>query len=150
IITSGGNSYPGSGTTGDGYAWAEKLGHTVVPPRPALTPITTNEAWVRALQGITIESVKLSLRDGAAPTDRASLLDERRGSLLFPHFGLSGPVALDLSRAVSGHPHPESLWLSCDFLPDTRYDDLDQLLRQSAAATGRKQVASLLPTAIPG
>src|SRR5262245_26779219 len=54
IITVGGQSYPGSGTTGDGYAWAVAFAHTIVPPRPALVPLTTDKAWVRSLSGITI------------------------------------------------------------------------------------------------
>src|SRR5262245_2096064 len=63
IVTVGGQSYPGSGATGDGYAWAAALGHTVVPPRPALVPLTTSEAWVHALSGVTVADVALSLAE---------------------------------------------------------------------------------------
>src|SRR5256885_5104031 len=86
IITVGGQSYPGSGTTGDGYAWATAFGHTIVPPRPALAPLTTAETWVRAISGITIPDVSVQL----FVNDEAKPLDQRRGSLLFTHFGLSG------------------------------------------------------------
>src|SRR5256885_4607848 len=79
IITVGGQSYPGSGTTGDGYAWAAAFGHTIVPPRPALVPLTTDEAWVRGLSGVTVPdaSVQLFAEGQTKP------LDHRRGSLLF-------------------------------------------------------------------
>jgi len=57
LVTVGGQSYPGSGTTGDGYAWAAAFGHTVVPPRPALVPLVCETVWVRALSGLTIPDV---------------------------------------------------------------------------------------------
>ncbi len=120
LITTGGQSYPGCGTTGDGYRWAAAFGHTIVPPRPALVPLTTNAAWVRPLQGITIPDVAVRVleRDGDDSSPRSKRpLAERRGSFLFTHFGLSGPVVLDVSRVVSGHPRPASLVLECDFLP---------------------------------
>src|SRR5436309_3061438 len=99
----GGKSYPGCGTTGDGYGFAARFGHTIVPPRPALVPLTVQAEWVAGLRGITLPDVSLKVLDDGKP------LASRRGSLLFAHFGLSGPVALDVSRAVSGHPAPATL-----------------------------------------
>ena len=104
ILAPGGQSYPGCGTTGDGYAWAAALGHTIVPPRPALVPLRTDAPWVHALSGITIPDVLVRVMPGDG--GRAALA-QRRGSFLFTHFGLSGPVVLDVSRAVSGHTGPE-------------------------------------------
>ena len=158
LITTGGQSYPGSGTTGDGYHWAAKLGHTIVPPRPALTPITTDAAWVRALQGVTIPDVLVRVVEtepsGMLNQDRPKrgkpdCLAERRGSFLFTHFGLSGPVALDVSRVISGHPRPRSLTLICDFLPQLSDADLDRRLRSESAALGKKQVGGLFGTLLP-
>src|SRR3954447_21518591 len=57
IVTSGGQSYPGSGTRGDGYAWAARFGHTIVPPRPALVPLTVRAEWVGELRGVTLGDV---------------------------------------------------------------------------------------------
>ncbi|HVX13472.1 MAG TPA: NAD(P)/FAD-dependent oxidoreductase [Pirellulales bacterium] len=162
LITTGGQSYPGSGTTGDGYRWAEKLGHTIVPPRPALTPITTDATWVRELQGVTISDVWLRVVDtevgeselGPAPTGKKKRrqpahLAERRGSLLFAHFGLSGPVALDVSRVVSGHPRPRSLTLVCDFLPNDSQPELEERLGREASQAGKKQIGGLLTGLLP-
>jgi predicted Rossmann fold flavoprotein len=143
ILTSGGQSYPGSGTTGDGYALAAKFGHTIVPPRPALVPITTSAAWVAELRGITLPDVAVSVWEG---TQR---LGSRRGSLLFAHFGLSGPVILDLSRLVSGHAHPETLHLEIDLLPARRDAELDDYLRRESIASGKKQLAGVVPGALP-
>ena len=163
IVTTGGQSYPGCGTTGDGFRWAVELGHRLVPPRPALVPVTTGDAWVRALQGVTIPDVAVRVieppstsrslpTNGDAPSGRAgksACLDVRRGSFLFTHFGLSGPVILDCSRAVSGHPRPQSLSLECDFLPDVSEAAIDASLHAAASGAGKKQLIAILPEALP-
>jgi predicted Rossmann fold flavoprotein len=138
ILTTGGQSYPGSGTTGDGYRIAAKFGHRIVPPRPALVPITTSAAWVAELRGITLPGVAVRVMDGAHS------LASRRGSLLFAHFGLSGPVILDVSRAVSGHPRPASLVLDVDLLPALSEQELNAWVREEAAASGKKQLGVVL------
>ncbi len=143
ILTTGGQSYPGSGTTGDGYTLAARFGHTIVPPRPALVPITVSTGWVAELRGVTISDV------GVRVLDDDQVLAGRRGSLLFAHFGLSGPVILDVSRVVSGHPRPQTLTLELDFLPGQKEDWLDEWLRVETAAAGKKLLAALLGTLLP-
>src|SRR5438876_2431752 len=86
ILTTGGQSYPGSGTTGDGYRILRQFGHTIIQPRPALVPLTTSASWVESLRGVTLPDVAVKV----IKAERA--LTSRRGSLLFAHFGLSGPV----------------------------------------------------------
>lgn len=147
IVTVGGQSYPGSGTTGDGYAWAAALGHTIVPPRPALVPLTTAATWVHELSGVTIPDVSLRLKLRAEPKPKP--LDERRGSLLFTHFGLSGPVVLDISRAVTALAEPPSADVICDFLPDTNAQQLDGELKQAFAADGKRPVAAIVSERLP-
>jgi predicted Rossmann fold flavoprotein len=143
IVTTGGKSYPGSGTTGDGYRLAESFGHGLVPPRPALVPLTTAAPWVRELQGLTLPDVVLSVWDGS------KRIAQRRGSLLFAHFGLTGPAALDVSRAVSGHPRPSSLLATVDLMPDVREDQWLQAWRDDLAAAGKKMIAGLLARWVP-
>jgi predicted Rossmann fold flavoprotein len=145
ILTTGGQSYPGSGTTGDGYAWAAAFGHTIVPPRPALVPLTTDAPWVRDLSGITIPDVAASLY----PLHDNKPLDQRRGSLLFTHFGLSGPVILDISRTVTATADPRVLELACDFLPDMRADLLDAQIRDACTRDGKKQIGAILAPELP-
>jgi predicted Rossmann fold flavoprotein len=145
VITTGGRSYPGCGTTGDGYAWAARLGHTIVPARPALVPIEANLAWVRDLKGITVGDVTVAV----VPRGSKELLASRRGSLLFTHFGLSGPAVLDVSRAVTGYEQPASLDLVCDFLPARTDEAFHDVLRQEALAAGKKAVSSILPAELP-
>ncbi len=143
ILTTGGQSYPGAGTTGDGYRFAAALGHRIVPPRPALVPLTTAVPWVAELRGITLPDVAVRIIDGA------QTLAQRRGSLLFAHFGLSGPVALDVSRVVSGHPQPQSLALEIDLLPCLSEAALGDYLRDEALASGKKQLAGVLTQHLP-
>jgi predicted Rossmann fold flavoprotein len=138
LITTGGKSYPGCGTTGDGYGFATRFGHTIVPPRPALVPLTVQAEWVAGLRGITLPDVSLKVLDDNRP------LASRRGSLLFAHFGLSGPVALDVSRAVSGHPAPATLTLEIDLLPGVPEPQFDEFLRTESLASGKKQLAVVL------
>jgi predicted Rossmann fold flavoprotein len=145
ILTTGGQSYPGSGTTGDGYAWAKLLGHTIVPPRPALVPLSTDAPWVRELSGVTIPDVAVLLFDGV----NAKPIDQRRGSLLFTHFGLSGPVILDISRSVTAAADPRSLEIACDFLPDLRPEVLDAQIREACACEGKKQLAAVVSPELP-
>ncbi|MFO0947371.1 MAG: NAD(P)/FAD-dependent oxidoreductase [Planctomycetota bacterium] len=151
VVTTGGKSYPGSGTTGDGFAWARNLGHTIVAPRPALVPITVNAPWTSVLRGITIPDVHVQVIDPkkTGKGKKVSVLAERRGSLLFAHFGLSGPVILDVSRVVSGHPEPTSLHLVCDFLPDTSEVELEQQLQEASVTAGNRQLATVLSGTLP-
>lgn len=143
ILTTGGKSYPGSGTTGDGYRIAAKFGHTIVPPRPALVPITTAVPWIKSLQGITLPDVHLRVMVGDQE------LTSRRGSLLFAHFGLSGPVALDVSRVISGHSRPATLHLEIDLLPNVSESEVDRWLQTESLAAGKKQLANVLAERVP-
>lgn len=160
IITTGGKSYAGCGTTGDGYAWLAALGHTIRRPRPALVPLTSDEAWLRDLSGVTVDNVQLQVIDpeqvAAAPRQRrrrgglqASVLIERCGSLLFTHFGLSGPVVLDVSRAVTAAVDPRGLSLVADFLPDIKAEDLERRFQTAAAAGGGRLVAAIAADELP-
>ncbi len=143
VLTTGGQSYPGSGTTGDGYRLAAKFGHTIVTPRPALAPLTTKVPWVADLRGITLPDVKVEI------LEQESRLASRRGSLLFAHFGLSGPVVLDVSRVVSGHPRPAALTLMVDLLPAQSEQQLSDWLRQESVSSGKKQLAAVLANHVP-
>jgi hypothetical protein len=143
ILTSGGQSYPGCGTTGDGYGWASQFGHEIVAPVPALVPLTVAESWIKNLQGITIPDV------GVKIFERDNVIAARRGSMLFAHFGLSGPAILDVSRVVARHENPTHLRIELDFLPDQSDTELDLWLRSEASRSGKKQLASVLSDHVP-
>ncbi len=143
LITTGGKSYPGCGTTGDGYVFAKQFGHTIVDPKPALVPLTVSPQWVSELRGITMPDVGLKVAEGTRT------LSARRGSMLFAHFGLSGPAPLDVSRAVSRHTSPHSLSLNVDLLPNIAEATVDEFLRTESINSGKKQLASVLAEQLP-
>ncbi len=133
IVCVGGRSYPGSGTTGDGYAWAEAMGHTIMQPRPALTPLVSHTPWIHALQGIVLQQVRTSIVD--ATTHRTTASTD--GDLLLTHFGLSGPAAMDLSRHVSERENPHDVAMAVNLFPalnrETLYEYFHAKKQQSAA-----------------
>jgi predicted Rossmann fold flavoprotein len=151
IITTGGKSYPGCGTTGDGYVWASALGHTIVEPKPALVPLTTRAAWVPSLKGLTIPDVLVEIRAATDSNSRGKwpVLAQRRSSLLFTHFGLSGPAAMDVSHAVSRHEDPRSLELICDFLPHTSPAELERAFTAELQHAGKRQLPGIVSRFVP-
>jgi predicted Rossmann fold flavoprotein len=160
ILTTGGRSYPGCGTTGDGYDWLAALGHTIVTPRPALVPVQTDAPWVPGLQGVSIPDARLRVLPRAVlggitdPAERLAVgrrnsLAERRGAMLWAHFGLSGPAVLDVSRAITEQSDARSLDLVCDLLPGMSPDEVDVWLRRQCQEHGGRAVVRVLPSEIP-
>ncbi|MEI8371230.1 MAG: NAD(P)/FAD-dependent oxidoreductase [Planctomycetota bacterium] len=149
ILTTGGQSYPGSGSTGDGYRWAAELGHAIVPLRPALVPITSHAPWVLGLQGITMPDVCVQVLEPSDDAARPICLAQQRGSLLFAHFGVTGPAVLDVSRAVSGHAKPRGLVLRCDLLPDRKADALKAEFQEECGGAGRRLALGIVARYVP-
>ncbi|MCP4192818.1 MAG: NAD(P)/FAD-dependent oxidoreductase [Planctomycetaceae bacterium] len=143
ILTVGGQSYPGCGTTGDGYAWAKSMGHAIVPPRPALVPITTNSTWIHELRGITMEDVSLKIEQPAADGKQKEIA-HRRGSMVLTHFGLSGPVVLDISRVITQAANRKNLVLKCDFLPGLSEKETEQQLERLCRRDGGRLIHQTL------
>ena len=141
ILACGGLSYPATGSTGDGYRIAETLGHMVVPPSPVLVGLETEEDWPRSLQGLSLKNVTLTLASG-----KKTLYTEL-GELLFTHFGVSGPLVLEASCHL---PEPaRGALLKLDLKPGLTREQLDARLRRDFLASGRKQLANVLPGLLP-
>ncbi len=150
MLTTGGQSYPGCGTTGDGYVWAKQLGHRIIPPRPALTPLKVDTEWVADLRGVTLPDVALKLGPCGQPlTRRNKPLAVEQGSFLFAHFGVSGPAALNLSRVVSERAGSMKLSLFCDFAPRQSDDLLQEHWAREAAHNGKAQAITLATHWLP-
>lgn len=96
VIATGGMSYPRTGSTGDGYAFARSMGHMVTELRPSLVPIESGSALCREAMGLTLKNVSLTVRDAQS----GKIFFSDFGELLFTHFGLSGPLALSASAAI--------------------------------------------------
>ncbi len=145
ILTTGGKSYPGCGTTGDGYAWAKQLGHKIVPPRPALVPLRSECRWVHQLSGVTLPDVQVRIVAGESKKPAS----ERRGSFLFTHFGLSGPAVMDVSRAITARPDADDWRAVCDFLPAIHQEEIMAQLDTAARTSGKSPLATVVSQWLP-
>lgn len=139
ILATGGLSWPQTGSTGDGFRFAAELGHVVVPPKPALVPLVTQEPWVSELAGVSLANVKLR-----TTVDAHALAAV--GNMLFTQRGIGGPAAQDLSRhltdALSEGAH--SISIEIDILPGLSEQQLDKQLQRELQAQAKKNVANVL------
>jgi len=144
VLATGGSSYPGTGSTGDGYRIAAGLGHEVTPQRPALIPLDTAGAVAARLEGLSLRNVELNL-----------LVDGRRqarafGEMLFTHFGVSGPIVLTLSlQAVDALRRGHEVVLSIDLKPALDHGMLKARLLRELDAHGKRQFGTLLASLLP-
>jgi hypothetical protein len=140
LITTGGLSYSGCGTTGDGYAWLKNMGHSITPLRPALTPLTSPESRVHELSGLTLEDVLVRAQIHAHSGDTKPLKLERResrGGFLWTHKGCSGPTSMNVSRCFSDRGLEDRLELIVDLLPDSSVEQLEEWIAQETRQSNR-------------
>jgi len=142
VLATGGRSYPQTGSSGDGHDLAAALGHRIVPPRPGEVPLVAGPRWLHDLSGLGLEDVGARFVQG-----RRSV--EARGSLLFTHFGVSGPVVLDGSRLVARWFDDGPVVLRVDLVPSRTAADLDADLATAASAEGGRTLKSLLRAFVP-
>ena len=144
IIACGGASYPSTGSSGDGYSLAESVGHTIIPVRPALVPVETAGDVAPGLQGVSLSRVRVKVRiDGKKRAETA-------GELIFTHFGLSGPLILDLSKhMVDALRENQKVALSLDFMPDLDEGKLNGILEKILRENGRQKLQTSLKELLP-
>ncbi|MCI9282138.1 MAG: NAD(P)/FAD-dependent oxidoreductase [Lachnospiraceae bacterium] len=140
IVATGGLSYPSTGSTGDGYVFARKMGHTLTEQSPALVPFVVQELTsVQALQGLSLRNVRVRVLKGE------KIRYEAFGEMLFTHFGVSGPVLLSASSYVAKELKKEVLTLAIDLKPAMTKEQLDaRILRDFEEAKNRKFKNSLV------
>jgi predicted Rossmann fold flavoprotein len=143
VIATGGLSYPGTGSTGDGYRLARAVGHAIVEPRPGLVPLVTAEPFVERLQGLSLRNVRVTLLQGNRE------LAGQFGEMLFTHFGVSGPIVLTLSRIAGEALFKGPVRLSIDLKPALTADQLDARICRDIAALGAAQYPALLRRLLP-
>jgi predicted Rossmann fold flavoprotein len=136
ILAAGGRSVPKTGSDGSGYELVRALGHTVTPTFPALVPLVVEKGhWITELSGISVDA-ELSVK---SPTGR--ILQRNRGSMLFTHFGLSGPAVLDISRHwIANQPAT----LSANVLPGETFESVDATLIAAARRNPHATIGSVL------
>lgn len=115
ILATGGASYPKTGSTGDGYAMAREVGHSIVTPKPALSGLIAKEEWVKNLQGLSLKNVEAALL--LETNGHTKRISSEFGEMLFTHFGVSGPIILTLSRSVSKLLPKGNVYISIDLKP---------------------------------
>ncbi len=140
ILTTGGNAYRHTGSTGDGYAFAEALGHTLTPLGPSLNSLETAEKWVGELAGVSFEKAKLTLGDY-----------ERIGAFVFTHRGVSGPAVFALSSYAAHETisAKKPLQLTVDFFPDEKFETLELRLLDLIRKNPKKNLANFLDILLP-
>ncbi|MEA1939680.1 MAG: NAD(P)/FAD-dependent oxidoreductase [Candidatus Caldatribacteriota bacterium] len=124
ILCTGGKSYPQTGSTGDGYVWGRIFGHTIIEPEPALNPVKITEKWVKELQGLSLKNVSLQL------FQHGKKRDERFGEMLFTHFGVSGPIVMDMSKHIGGLLKDGPIKLILDLKPALDFKKLDKRIQR--------------------
>jgi predicted Rossmann fold flavoprotein len=143
LIATGGLSYPATGSTGDGYTLASSAGHTIHPVYPAIIAFRTAETWVKLLQGTPIKNVNI------AAYQKRRKIAERFGEALFTHYGISGPVILDISKHLVECLLNGSVQISIDFKPNFTSEELDNILLVQIKRYGNKSIKSCLTFFIP-
>lgn len=147
IVTTGGLSYPATGSTGDGYDWAVKLGHTIIPTGPSLVPVESDVSICRDLMGLSLKNVRLSIFN----TQTKKCIFSEIGEMLFTHFGLSGPLILSASAHMRPMK-PDRYEAVIDLKPGLNEQQLDaRLLRDfqdNVQRTFHNSLGKLLPRAL--
>lgn len=141
ILTSGGKSYPTTGSDGSGYSLAKSLKHSIITPFPALTPVLLDEPGLTKLSGVTIPA-RLTIF-----LNRKKHIEEVN-SLLLTHFGISGPAPLNISREIERLKN-EDVKLLINFIPDYTYDSLSDILKDEMKRRSDKKVIGFFKKIIP-
>jgi hypothetical protein len=144
IIATGGASYPGTGSTGDGYRLAKAVGHTIVPIRPALVPLTTFGNVAARLQGLSLKNA------GVKVFANNKKIAAEFGEMLFTHFGLSGPVILTISKlVVDALSIKQKVRIGIDLKPALDEPKLDLRLQRDFDLHGKMQFKKILKELLP-
>src|SRR6476620_7919859 len=149
VIAVGGKSVPHTGSTGDGYAWAKKAGHTITELFPTEVPVTSNEPFIKEkkLQGLSLRSVNLSVLN-----QKGKAIITHKMDMIFAHFGISGPAVLRCSQFIVKElkkSASKEVIVSLDIFPDKKEDALFQELSALLKKEPKKSVKNLLKGFLP-
>ncbi len=149
VIATGGKSVPQTGSTGDGYPWAEAAGHTITELFPTEVPILSREAWIKSgeLQGLSLRDVTLTVWN-----PKGKRVIAHRGDMIFTHFGLSGPIALRCSqflRQVQPKSGTDTVELSIDLFPGLNPQEMEEQLQNKLELEPKKAIRNSLKGLLP-
>jgi hypothetical protein len=140
IVATGGKSYPLTGSTGDGYHFAQNTGHQIIKPYPALVPMILSKKSLYDLQGLTLKNVEVSL------FIKGKKITSRFGELLFTHDGISGPVILNLSTIITNY---KDIMLTIDLKPALNFEKLNNRILRDFSKFPNKDIGNALKTLLP-
>ena len=143
LVATGGLSYKTTGSTGDGYRFAEETGHKVTELSPSLVPFNTREEYGKRMQGLSLKNVTLSIYDGK------KCVYEDFGEMMFTHFGITGPLVLTASTAVLKKLRQKELRMEIDLKPALSEEQLDARLLREFEAGHNKQFKNVIGTLYP-
>ncbi len=143
IVATGGTSHPETGSTGEGFRWLKKLGHTVIENNFALVPLALSDDWAKSLGGVTLSSIKLTV-----------LADDKKqsvhtGKLLFTHFGVSGPTILNMSREVGELLEHSTVTILLDLFPKLDPAAMREKIQTLLMTESNKKIKNAFGTLIP-
>nr|WP_263325372.1 NAD(P)/FAD-dependent oxidoreductase [Neobacillus sp. Marseille-Q6967] len=149
VIAVGGKSVPHTGSTGDGYAWAEKAGHTITELFPTEVPVTSNEPFIKnkSLQGLSLRDIELSVLN-----PKGKPLITHRMDMIFTHFGLSGPAVLRCSQFVVKAMKKWKLnevTMSLNAVPDKKEEEIFQEIMKLVKSEPKKSIKNTLKGLLP-
>jgi predicted Rossmann fold flavoprotein len=143
IVTTGGASYPGTGSTGDGYSMARKAGHSVINLKPSLVPLVAEEDWIKELQGLSLRNISITMLNKNGKKVYSDF-----GEMLFTHYGVSGPVILSGSRHILDYDYRD-IKLVIDLKPALDEEKLDNRIIRDFEKFSRKQLKNSMGELLP-
>lgn len=142
IVATGGYSRPETGSTGDGFGWLEKVGHTIIRANASLVPVTIQDVWVKKLQGISLQGARLSI------LHQGKKVKASEGKLLFTHFGISGPLVLNMSNDIRKYFEKRKTLLSLDIFPHQDKNTLEEVFLDTLVQQPNVMVKNILKSII--
>lgn len=143
VVATGGVSYSSTGSTGDGYRFAEDCGHKITEVKPALVPFTVKESWPLSLQGLALKNVEITVKDGKKEIYNGF------GEMLFTHFGISGPLILSASSYYCKKYFGKEVQLFVDLKPALSTEQLDKRILRDFEEKKNKQLKNALDGLLP-
>lgn len=143
IVTTGGASYPSTGSTGDGYRFAKACGHKVTDLLPALVPMEVKEWYAGELMGLSLRNIEIKITDGKKK------LYEEFGEMLFTHYGVTGPVILSASSVVGKRLKQKELTLHIDLKPALAEEQLDKRVLRDFESNHNRQFKNAVDGLFP-
>ncbi|MDP8216028.1 MAG: NAD(P)/FAD-dependent oxidoreductase [Candidatus Kaelpia imicola] len=151
IVATGGASYKMTGSLGDGFDFAKKLGHTIIPLKPGLVPLKTEEIWVKRLQGLSLKNIRVIFSfDKIKESKKRKKIVSPVGEIIFTHFGVSGPLILDLSAdVVSLLQKYDQIDMLVDLKPGLSNERLEKRLLKEIESKSKMKIKNVIRSLLP-